>query len=117
MSNSLADSPMDSGYPNAVMLVVWNLLYRKQIFAGFVSMHTGCPSEHRARADPFTLPVIRQRGHRLLPATLPSANKSGVRAQVIPAIQLTGIFIATSVSICPWNIWDRWRAEPENSPV
>ena len=61
--------------------------------------------------------VPRQRGRRPSHAIPKPAAKSGVRAKAIPATVLTGIFIATSVSIFPWNIWGRSRGEPENSPV
>ena len=63
-----------------------------------------CSLERRAHAAPFTLPVIRQRGRRPSHAIPKPAAKSGVRTKAILAIQLTGMFIATSVSICPWNI-------------
>src|SRR5262245_65053093 len=117
MSNFSVESQTDSGYRNAVMLPAWNQFYKKRIFAGSLSTHTACSSEHRARADPFTARVIHQRGQRLSHAILTPAAKSGVRTKAILAIQRTGNFIATLVSICPWNIWDRLRAKPENSPA
>src|SRR4029450_13082145 len=99
MSNFSADSPMDSGYRNAVMLPVWNLLYRKRIFAGSFSTHTGCSLERRVQADPFTLPVIHQQGRPPSHVIRTPAAKFGVHTKAIPAIQLTGNFIVTSVSI------------------
>ena len=111
------ERPPDSGYPNAVTLPVWNRVYGKRIFAGSLSTHTVCFLERRAHAARFTLPVIHQRGQRPSHAIPAQAAKSGVRTKAILAIQLTGIFIATSVSISPWNIWGRSRGEPENSPV
>src|SRR5881397_315801 len=44
--------------------------------------------------------VPRQRGRRPSHAIPKPAAKSGVRTKAILALQLTGIFIATSVSIC-----------------
>src|SRR6476660_5535896 len=117
MSNFSVDSPPVSGYPNAVTLPVWNRVYGKRIFAGSLSTHTVYFLERRARAAPFTLPVIHRQGQRPSHAIPAQAAKSGVRTKDILAIQLTGIFIATSVSISPWTIWGRSRGEPENSPV
>src|SRR5262245_42967436 len=117
MSNFSAQSPMDSGYPNALTLPVSTLLYSKRTFAGSLSTHTVCCSEHRARADQFTRRAIHQRGQRLSRAIPTPAARSGVRTKVILAIQLTGNSIATSVSTYLWNIWDRSRAERENSPA
>src|SRR5215468_12215142 len=117
MSIFLGDNPMDSGYPNAVMLPGWNQFYRKRIFAGSLSTHTACSSEHRARVDPFTALVIHQRGQRLSHAIPTPAAKCGVRMGATLAIQRTGNFIATLVSICRWNIWGRSAAESENSPA
>src|SRR6185503_12417097 len=97
MSNFSAENPLDSGYPNAVTLPAWNRFYRKRIFGGSLSTHTVCSLERRAQAAPFTLPVIPQRGQRPSHAIPTLAARSGVRAKAIPAIQLTGIFIATSV--------------------
>src|SRR5262245_52983923 len=108
---------MDSGYPNAVTLLTWNRFYRKRISAGSSSTHTAYCSEHRARVAPFTLPAIHQRGRRLSPAIPKPVAKSGAHRKVIQAIRYTGNFIATSVSICQWNIWDRSRVEPDNSPA
>src|SRR5436309_12985670 len=116
MSNFSPENPPDSGYPNAVTPPLWSPLYKKPIFDGSLSTHTVCFLERRAHAAPFTLPVIHQRGRRPSHAIPTPAAKSGVRAKAIPAIQLIGTFIATSVSICPWNIWDRSRGEAENSP-
>src|SRR6266436_4435147 len=106
-----AKRPPDSGYPNAVTLPVWNRVYGRRIFAGSLSTHTVCSLERRARAARFTLPVIHQRGQRPSHAIPAQAAKSGVRTKAILATQLTGIFIATSVSIFPWNIWGRSRGE------
>src|SRR4030095_10302329 len=114
MSSSLEENPMDSGYPNAAMLPGWNQCYRRRIFAGSLSTHTACSSEHRARVGPFTAHVIRQRGQRFSHAIPTPAAKCGVRMRATLAIQRTEIFTATLVSICPWNIWDRLRAEREN---
>src|SRR5215813_7811064 len=117
MLNFLAETPMDSGYPNAVTLPVWNRFYRKRISAGSLSTHTVCSLEDRARVAQYTLPVIHPPGRRLSHAIPMPAARSGVRGKAIRAIQLTGIFIETSVSIYPWNIWDRSRVERENSPA
>src|SRR2546423_14527537 len=117
MSSFSVERPPDSGYPNAVTLPVWNRVYGRRISAGSFSTHTVCSLECRAHAAPFTLPVIHQRGQRPSHAIPTPAAKSGVHAKAIPATLLTGIFIATSVSIFPWNIWGRSRGEPENSPV
>src|SRR4029453_1794681 len=117
MSNFSVERPPDSGYPNAVTLPAWNRFYRKQIFAGSLWTRTVCFLERRARVARFTLPVIHQRDQRPSHAIPTPAAKSGVRAKAIPATLLTGNFIATSVSIFPWNIWGRSRGEPENSPV
>src|SRR5436309_1042193 len=117
MSSFWAERLPASGYLNAVTLPASKRGYRKRIFAGSLSTHTGCSSGRRVRAAPFTLHVIHQQDQ--LPShVIPlRATKSGVHTKAIPAIQLTGNFIATSVSICPWNTWDQSRAEPENSPV
>src|SRR5438552_16741091 len=112
-----AERPPDSGHPNAVTLPAWNRFYRKRISAGSLSTLTVCFLERRAHAARFTLPVIHQRGQRPSHAIPTPAAKSGVREKAIPATLLTGIFIATSVSIFPWKIWGRSRGEPENSPV
>src|SRR6516164_3250601 len=117
MSNFSAERPPDSGYPNAVTLPVWNRFCRKRISAGLLSTHTACSLEHRARAALSTLLAIHQWDRRRSHAIPTPAAKSGARTKAIPAIQLIGIFIATSVLIFPWNIWDRSRAEPENSPA
>src|SRR5215470_5307922 len=100
MSKFSAKRPPDSGYRSAVTLPVWSRFYRKQIFAGSLSTHTGYSSEHRDRADVFTLPVIHQRGQRLSHVIPTPAAESGAHTKAIPAIPPTGIFIATSVSIC-----------------
>src|SRR6266480_4759941 len=115
MSNFSPENPPASGYPNAVTLPAWNRFYGKRISAGSLSTLTGCCLERRDHAAPFTLRVIHQRGQRPSLGIPTPAAKSGVLTKAIPAIQLTGNFIATSVSICPWNIWGRLRAEPENS--
>src|SRR5439155_18849517 len=117
MSNFSAQSPMDTGYPRAVTLLVGKGFYRKRIFAGSFSTHTDCSLEHRAPAALFMLPDIHQGGRRPSHAIPTSAAKSGVRTKAIPAIQLTGNFIETSVSICRWSIWDRSRVEPGNFPA
>src|SRR4029453_330197 len=117
MSNFSAERPPDSGYPNAVTLPVWNRFYRKRIFAGSLSMRMGWRAEDRDRAARFMLRVILQLGRPPLHVIPTRTGKFGTRRVVILAIQLIGIFIAISVSICPWNIWDRSRAEPENSPA
>src|SRR5712691_10587222 len=93
--------PPGSGYPNAVTLSVWNRVYGRRIFAGSLSTHTVCFLERRARAAPLTRPVIHQRGQRPSHAIPAQAAKYGVRTKAILAILLTGIFIATSVSIFP----------------
>src|SRR4029077_944080 len=117
MSNFFPESPPDSGYRNVVTLPVWNRFYRKRIFAGSLSTHTACFLECRFHVAPFTLPVIHRRGQPRLHVIPRPAGKFGARRVAILAIQLIGIFIATLVSICPCNIWDRSRAEPENSPA
>src|SRR6476646_10417209 len=116
MSNFSVERPPDYGYPNAVTLPAWNRCYRKRISAGSLSTLTVCFLERHAHAVPFTLPVSHQRARRPSHAIPTPAAKSGVRTKAILAIPLTGNFIATSVSICPWNIWDRSHGEPENSP-
>ena len=116
MSKCSAKSPPDSGCPNALTFLVWNRFYKKRIFAGSLSTLTVCSLERRAHAAPFTRPVIREQDQQPSHAIPTRAAKSGVLTKDIREIPLTGIFIATSVSIFPWNIWDRSRAEPENSP-
>src|SRR4030095_3945281 len=106
MSNFSAESPMDSGYPNAVTLQVCNRFYGKRIFAGSLSTHTVCSLECRAHVAPFTLLVIHQRGQRPSHAIPTPAGRFGVRTKAIRAIRPTGNFIGTSVSIFRWNIWD-----------
>src|SRR5215831_17822666 len=65
MLNFLAETPMDSGYPNAVTLPVWNRFYRKRISAGSLSTHTVCSLEDRARVAQYTLPVIHPPARRV----------------------------------------------------
>src|SRR5215470_20160030 len=98
MLNFLAETPMDSGYPNAVTLPVWNRFYRKRISAGSLSTHTACSLEDRARVAPYTLPVIRRQGQQSSHVIRTPAAKSGVPKKGIPAIQVTVIFTETSVS-------------------
>src|ERR1700749_4748558 len=114
MSNFSAENPPDSGYPSVPTLPVWNPCYRKRIFTGSLWTLTDCSLERRGHAVLSMLPVIHQRGQQDSHAIPKPAAESGVRTKAIPATQLTGNFIATSVSICPWNIWDQSRAEPEN---
>src|SRR5215469_7630140 len=115
MSNFLAENPSDSGYPNAVTRRAWNQFYGMRIFAGSLSRLMGWRLENRDRAARFMPRVTLQPGRPPLHVIPTRAAKIGVRTKAILAIQLIGIFIATSVSICPWNIWDLSRAEPENS--
>jgi hypothetical protein len=74
-------------------------------------MRTACCLENRARASRFMRPATHLRGLPLLRATVTQADKSGARMKDIREIQLIGNFIATPVSIFPWNIWGRLRAE------
>src|SRR3954469_626067 len=115
MSNSSAESPPAVGYLNALTLRAWNRFCGKQIFAGSLSTHMDCFLELRARAARFTLRVIPQQGRPVSHVIPKPAAECGVPTKAIPAIQLIGIFIAISASICPWNVWDRPRAAPENS--
>src|SRR5262245_32091898 len=108
---------MDSGYPNAVTLPVWNRFYKKQISGGSFWMHTVCSLEGRAHVAQYTHRVLHLPGRRPSRAIATPAAKSGVPTKGILAIRPTGIFTETSVSICPWNIWDRSHAERENSPA
>src|SRR3954465_15011479 len=115
MSNPAGGRPPAFGYLNALTLPGWNRFCGKQIFAGSLSTHMDCSLELRARAAPFTLRVIPQQGRPVSHAIPKPAAECGVPTKAIPAIQLIGIFIAISASICPWNIWDRPRVAPENS--
>src|SRR5207253_9243076 len=117
MSNFSAQSPMDSGYPSAVTLLVWNGFYRKRIFAGSFSTHTDCSLERRAPAALFMLPVIHQGARRPSHGIPRPAPKPGGRPKATLATHLTGNFIGTPVSIGPWNMWARAEAERENSKV
>src|SRR3954452_24849087 len=114
MSNSSAESLPAFGYLNVLTLPGCNRFYGKQIFVGSLSTHMDCSLELRARAAPFTLRVIPRQGRPVSHAIPKPAAECGVPTKAIPAIQLIGIFIAISASICPWNIWDRPRAAPEN---
>src|ERR1700745_1583119 len=100
MSKLSAQSPQDSGYPNAVTLRVWNRFYRKRIFAGSLSTHTGCCLEKRARPALSSLPATPQQDRPRSHAIPTPAAKSGVHKEATQELQFTGNFIATLVSIC-----------------
>ncbi len=97
---------------------------------GLESMSTGSESSLvRCRRTRFALwnaapmllhlrSLLYTSGASRLSHAIPTlAAESGVLKKAIPAIRLIEIFIATSGSICPWNIWDQSRAEPENFPA
>src|SRR5438552_10879851 len=112
-----AKNQADSGCRSALTRRAWKHFYRKQIFAGSFSTRTAWYLENRVRVAGFTRPVIRRWDQRLSRAILTQAGKSGARTKATRATQPTGNFTATSVSIFPWNIWDRSRAESENFPA
>src|SRR5437870_2788217 len=117
MSISSVQSRVVFGCQNVLTRGAWKQSSMKRIFAGSFSTHTACYLENRNRAARFMPPVIRRLGRRRLRGTLTQVGKFGARTKVIRAIQFTGNFIATSVSIFPRNIWDQSDAGAENSPA
>src|SRR5205814_10508881 len=89
----------------------------ERIVGGSFWTDTVCYLGHLARVGRFRRPVIRLRARGRLRGTLTRAGKSGERTKLIRAIQLTENFIATLVSITPWNTWDQSHAGAENFPA
>src|SRR5215470_9464902 len=102
------------GCLNALSRPVWNLFYKKQMFAGSFSILTASCLEARAHGARFMHLVIRQSGRPRLRATAIPAGRSGARTEAILVTLRTGSFIVTSDSIFQENIWGQLAATSGN---